>query len=371
MGEEVGRSREGRPVRAFRFGRGERRVSLLAGCHADEPVGPRLLRHLCGCLADRSPDDPVLARWEWWVVPHINPDGEARNEPWQRDAGGAYDLPAYLCRVVRESPGDDVEFGFPRDPWDDGARPENRAVHRWWRGAGGPFHLHASLHGLAVGAGPWFLVEPAWRDRIGRLKARCAARARELGYRLHDVDRRGEKGFWRLERGFATRPSSRAMREHFLGRGDPETAKRFRPSSMEAIRALGGDPLTLVAELPLFLTPGVGDTLGPPDPVAERWRRRLEGWRERLRSTGCGGPEFEDAAREVRAEAEGSGLRPMPLRDQMDLQWTLIRAGLEQAEREGPAQPEGGGPSPEGDEPSSERDGPRPQENGHRREMSR
>ncbi len=340
VGGPIGTSREGRTVRALRRGRGPLRVSLLAGCHADEPVGPRLLRHLCGWLDALAPDDPVLAAAEWWVVPHANPDGEARNRPWQPAPAEAYDLGEYLAHAVRELPGDDVEFGFPRGPADGGARPENRAVHRWWRTAGGPFHLHASLHGMAFGAGPWFLIEPAWRDRSAWLRERCRARTRALGYRLHDVERLGEKGFLRLEAGFCTRPDSRAMRAHFLALGDPETAGRFRPSSMEAVRALGGDPLTLVSEMPLFLTPGVGERLGPPDPAAEAWRERFEAWRAWLVTKdeagdleGATGAEMEAKAAAVRAEAEAAGLRQMPVRDQMDLQWTLVVAGLEQVAR--------------------------------------
>ena len=82
----LGHSRGERPVRAYRFGPGRRgapRVSLLAGCHADEPVGPRLLRQLVAYLATLDASDPLIAEVEWWVVPHINPDGESRNRPWQ------------------------------------------------------------------------------------------------------------------------------------------------------------------------------------------------------------------------------------------------------------------------------------------------
>lgn len=325
-GRLLGESRGRRPIRGYRFGRGELRVSLLAGCHADEPVGPRLLRRLAGYLSRRAPDDPLLTRLEWWLLPHLNPDGAVRNRPWQDPDAERYDLARYLAGVVREEPGDDVEFGFPRGPDDEGARPENRAAWVWWRECGGAFHLHASLHGMALGAGPWFLVEAAWRNRCGHLKRECRRRTRELGYRLHDVERLGEKGFERLERGFATRPDSRAMRSYFMGRGDPDTARRFRPSSMEAIRALGGDPLTLVSEPPLFLAPGVGETLGPPDPALEEWKERFQAWRSDL-----GRGKDPDS---VRREAREAGVEPMPVVDQMRLQWAMVAAGIEQLRRE-------------------------------------
>ncbi len=139
---------------------------------------------------------------------------------------------------------------------------------------------------------------------------------------MHDVERNGEKGFVRLGRGFTTRPDSRHMRKHFLELGDEETASRFRPSSMETVRSLGGDPLTLVSEMPLFITPGVGEELGPPDPVLELWKERRVRWRAAAQS--------EERAAAVAREAQEAGLRAMPVKDQMILQWTFIVAGLEQ-----------------------------------------
>jgi hypothetical protein len=333
-GLELGRSREGRPVRGYRFGAGEGRISLIAGCHADEPTGPWLLRRLAAFLAGLPDDHPLVRGREWWVVPHANPDGEARNRPWQDQEAEAFDLVRYLRHVVRELPGDDMEFGFPADASDLRARPENRAIHRWWSSEAGPFTLHGSLHGMGFAAGPWFLVDPAWVGRLGSLPAALTRQVDRMGYRLHDVERRGEKGFHRLGPGFATRPDSQAMREHFLERGDPATAGRFRPSSMEAVRSLGGDPFTLVSEMPLFLTPGVGRDLGPPDPVAEAWRERTEGWRHVLARGG-------DADR-VRREAADAGLRAMPIRDQMRLQWAFVAAAVELVEGRGSPAPADG-----------------------------
>jgi hypothetical protein len=325
-GRTIGHSVEHRPIVGYRFGSGPLRVSLIAGCHADEPVGPELLRRLAGLLLTVQPEDPLLRVAEWWIVPHVNPDGEQRNRAWQLPIPDAFDPLRTLSGAIRELPGDDLEFGFPRDIRDEGARPESRAVADWWREADGPFALHASLHGMSFAAGPWFLVESGWVDRTRTLRSACRRRADELGYRLHDVERHGEKGFRRIERGFCTRPDSRAMRDYFLDRNDPETAGRFRPSSMEAIRRLGGDPLTLVSEMPLFLTPGVGESLGPPDPVLEAWKGRIAAWRATLAD-----PESDHVR--LAAEIRQAGLRAMPVCDQMDLQWTLIAAGLAEVMR--------------------------------------
>ena len=326
-GTVLGASREGRPVVGYRFGTGPEAVSLLGGCHADEPVGPRFLRRLVAYLAGLATGDRLLARYQWWIIPHLNPDGERRNAAWQDPDAGEYDLGRYLMGAVRERPGDDIEFGFPSDIADPGARSENRAAYDWWRTCDRPFVLHASMHGTRFTAGPWFLIDRAWEGRCETLKGACRARVEELGYVLHDVERRGEKGFFRFERGFTSRPDSKLMAAHFEARGDPETASRFRPSSMETLRSFGADTLTLVPEMPLFLLPGVGETLGPPDPVAERWNERLNEWRLEL-SRGA-------APRSITRAATAEGLLAMPVRDQMDLQWTFINAGLQQARNPG------------------------------------
>lgn len=321
FGAVIGESRSGRPIRAACIGHGETRVSLIGGCHADEPVGPRLLRHLVAYLQAQPSDSPILRDYQWWILPHLNPDGEVANRSWYADDDTHYNLIRYLKHVTRELPGDDIEFGFPHEPADEDARPENRAAYDWWQSAPGPFQLHASLHGMMYGGGPWFLLDASWRDRTDGFQTKCQNAVTNLGYELHDVQRHGEKGFVRIETGFCTRPDSAAMREYFLRRDDATTAALFRPSSMETVRSLGGDPLTLVSEMPLFIAPGVGRQLGPPDPVAEKWKKKFHLWHQQLQR--------ERPEDRIRACAASGDLRAMPVRDQMQLQWTMITAGLE------------------------------------------
>jgi hypothetical protein len=320
IAKQLGTSREGKPIFGYRFGSGNTRVSLIGGCHADEPVGPRMLNHLCGYLAALDKADALLQDFDWWIVPHINPDGEKINRRWYTDADRRYNLLRYLRHVVRELPGDDIEFCFPESDGDSDSRPENRAVYDWWKTAG-EFHLHVSFHGMGFAAGPWFLVEEAWRERIEQLKNRCVKTVHDMGYELHDVERHGEKGFVRLGKGFCTRPDSGNMKKHFLELGDDETAAKFKPSSMETIRSFGGDPLTLVSEMPLFITPGIGVDLGPPDPVALEWKKRIDQWRARAIA------ETHDA--DLADELDQSEIRPMPVNDQMLLQLAFLAAGLE------------------------------------------
>lgn len=320
-GRVIGRSREGRPLRGFELGAGPLHLSLIGGCHADEPVGPEMLSRLVGHLLALAATAPALSAATWYVVPHANPDGAARNAAWTgehlpvEDHLGApdrgFDVVRYVESVVREAPGDDIEFGFPRGPDDDGARPENRAVAEFLA-PGAPFALHGSFHGMAFAPGPWYLIEPAWIDRTAALRRRLRRRTRLMGYDLTDWDRGGEKGFERIGEGFSTRPDSAAMARYFRQRDDPETAALFRPSSMEHVRSLGGDPFTFVSEMPLFLY---------PDPAILSERR--EAFRAWLASLG------DRPADERRRALDEEGLRPMPIGDQMRLQLELLLAALD------------------------------------------
>jgi hypothetical protein len=95
----------------------------------------------------------------------------------------------------------------------------------------------------------------------------------------------------------------------FEGRGEPEMAAKFRPSSMEYVRSLGGDPFTFVSEMPLFLRPlPPGDTGRPDDPAFRAWLERAA----------LAGPEMEKG-----------GVRGMPLRDQMRLQLAFLEEALQ------------------------------------------
>ncbi|MEJ2084702.1 MAG: hypothetical protein P8Y44_03370 [Acidobacteriota bacterium] len=223
--------------------------------------------------------------------------------------------------MIRELPGDDIEFGFPRTPDDRLARPENRNAARFLA-AGAPFHLHASFHGMGFAPGPWFLLEPSWIDRTEQMRERLRKRVQQMKLPLFDVDRKGEKGFSRIDEGFSTRPDSAAMARYFQDKGDDETAARFRPSSMEFVRRLGGDPLTVVSEMPLFLLPHHRDT------AEQEWfRPGTEGSKHiHARIRALSRKKTEDEAFDSLTAA---GIRPLAIRDQMRLQIALLNEALQ------------------------------------------
>ncbi|MBF0430123.1 MAG: peptidase [Fibrobacteria bacterium] len=324
----LGTSREGREIEGYRFGSGDFKISLIGGCHADEPVGPAFLRKLVCYFSSLTETNQLLRNFSWWIVPHANPDGEINNSQWILPESESYDPVKYLQYVVREKPGEDVEFGFPVDDHDSGARPENWTISHWWQTESNtPFHLHVSLHGMGFAAGPWHLIEPAWEHDCDVFMEECRRNWEQLGYLPHDVERQGDKGFRRLGRGFCTRPDSGEMKKYFLGKGDKKTAALFRPSSMEVIRSLGGNPLTLVSEMPLFITPGVGECLGPPDPVGEMWKKEITRWQVMART--------EEKRLQLASAMKNLKLKPMPVSHQMELQWGMIIAGIRQLKKTG------------------------------------
>ena len=271
--EVIGRSEEGRPIAGVTLGYGPHTVTLVAGAHADEPVGPETLRTLVleglaarGWGAPGGGVESLFERFTLRVVPHVNPDGEARNRAWIEawDAGRPADALGHFLRGRRrEPPGRDVEFGYPV------MRPENAAASRFLFPYE-PVALHASLHGMGFSEGALLLIEKDWIDRpaLGDLKTGFERAAADAGLRLHDHDRGAEKGFRYGGPGFWTTPEGRAMQAHFLEQGDEETAAQFFLSSMETAvltgRGRGGPgtggagerpatPLCLVTELPLFV----------------------------------------------------------------------------------------------------------------------
>lgn len=309
--ERIGESEEGRPLDAAILGRGDRRVHLVAGTHSDEPVGPETLRTLIlGACRESARLEAFFEAFTVLVVPHVNPDGEQENRAWTRHWP---DPAAFLRHRFRELPGRDLEFGYPS------MRPENEAVAGLLREYA-PVDLHVSLHGMSMGEGALLLIERTWIDRTEALRDEFLRIVDRAGLGVHDHDRGGEKGFRYIAPGFTTTPEGRAMQRHFREKGDPETAEQFHLSSMEYARKVGGDPLCLVTEFPLYLVEKEVPDGSPGEPVAY-----LE-LKDRL-------PDLEHAARhgrEERIEAvlEEFAVRPLPLGEAVRLQLETLRLGL-------------------------------------------
>jgi hypothetical protein len=317
----LGASREGRTIYGVTLGMGPQTVTLVAGAHADEPVGPETLRLLIleslanrDWLADGEGFADLFERFTFRIIPQVNPDGEARNQAWITRWP---DVQAYLRHRIREQPGDDIEFGYPN------LRPENHAASRFLFDYS-PLALHISLHGMGFAEGALLLVErhavasasgvmAGWRDAVAG-----------AGLRLHDHDRGGDKGFRYYGPGFWSTPEGRAMQAHFRQRGDEATARLFHLSSMELARLAGYDaardrrPLCLVTELPLF--------------VIGRQYERQPGVPAAYLDLQAAGPEIQArlaAGRDASDLLAPFALRPLPLATAVRLQLRAIELGLE------------------------------------------
>jgi hypothetical protein len=311
----LGESEEGRPVAGAVLGDGPWAVSLIAGNHADEPVGPLTLRRMVRDAARRPGAwQTLFEQFRFVVVPHTNPDGEARNRAWMRDWP---DPASYLRHRARAQPGRDLEFGFPE------MRKENRLVSEFLKEQASPegYVLHASLHGMGMAEGAQLLIERRWGFRTEALREgfREAARAEGLG--LHDHNRLGEKGFFYLGPGFNTTPEGAAMRTFFRAQGDEETAARFHDSSMEFVRSLsrdgGSDPLCLVTELPLFTVEPADDA--PPGVPKNYLALRAERPELALRL---------ERGEPVAERLDAYGVRPVPVEGAVRLQRCALELGL-------------------------------------------
>lgn len=303
----IGRSEEGRELYGIVLGNGPLHVSLLAGAHSDEPVGPETLRLLVTRLLTRRKEfEPLLSCFTFIVVPHVNPDGEARNRDW---IAKWPDVEAFLGGVFREPPGRDLEFGYPA------MRPENASVSAFLK-LFAPFALHASLHGMAFSEGAMLLINRRWSFRTQLLRDRFATAVRNEGLGLHDHNRKGEKGFFYIEPGFTTTPEGEAMRQYFRSKKDERTAGLFHDSSMEYVEKLGGDPLCLVTELPLFVIPGDGSGSGIPARYLAFQQQRPE-LKSRVQS-----------GERITRDIETFGIRPLELNKAIRLQLVALSCGL-------------------------------------------
>ncbi|GAB7105177.1 M14 family zinc carboxypeptidase [Streptomyces phaeofaciens JCM 4814] len=170
----VGVSRAGTPLWLLSLGRGARQALVVAGPHANEPVGGATVLR----LAERVLADPRLtegADATWNLLLCLDPDGLRRNERW---LSGPYTLGRYFRNFFRP--------GFREQPeWlPDGAAaavlPETRALLRL-QDELKPF-FQCSLHGVDVGGG--FVELTHDLPGLDRRMAYAAARLgipRELG----------------------------------------------------------------------------------------------------------------------------------------------------------------------------------------------
>jgi hypothetical protein len=280
----------------FILGDGPARALVIASPHADEPVGVSTALALMEGLL-RPENAPMLSALRLAVVPMANPAGYAENEPWfaatnaleAREPGREFKMrmmsapkiramekprpgnleladaieecvASYLEHRRRSLPEFDVEFGYaapgsdPADPTADFLPPcrliasfIDALCERW-----GGLDLICPLHSMGSAGGAWALLraadpaQPGPEAEVFMAPFRYAAAVTGLG--LHDQDRKGEKGFWRLGPGFHSTPTAEAMRAYFAERA-ASVSIRYNSMQYAGERARRA----AVPEIPLFL----------------------------------------------------------------------------------------------------------------------
>lgn len=245
---EIGHSQEGQKLFGIKVGNGSLKASIIAGCSADEPVGPYMVKCFLTWLKQSASGNELLRKWTFFIIPQMNPDGALRNKSWTELP---LSLKLYLEKSKRDLPSEDLEFGFPSVQSSTNIHPENIAAAEFLSQQG-CFQAHFSLHNLIVGGGAWFLIDKKHSNDSFHLQAKLKGIAEKLNIPLYDIDRKGEKGFVRLSAGFSTTPSTIELRKYYQEHSHPEWAEKIYLSSMDYIESLGGEPLSLVSEIPMF-----------------------------------------------------------------------------------------------------------------------
>ncbi len=307
----LGHSEQNQPIHSIIIGEGPKKVSVLSGSHADEPVGYDTIITFLNIIAQNSEDFQVwLTQYTFVIVPDINPDGRKQNERWRK---AWPDWKAYVRHTVRELPGRDLEFGYPD------MRVENQILARFYE-TQGPFHLHLNLHGMGFAEGGLLLINREHVAETAGLQQRFINLVLQHGLPLHDHNRKGEKGFMYIGPGLSTTPESKPMQAFFLEQNDTETASLFHQTSMEFISNLGGRPLCLVSELPLFLLIKPGHTHQPGEPaIYKSFRDILVSVRKDLERNAS-----------VKPKLNGIEILPLDLEKAVAIQLDLLQIALEE-----------------------------------------
>ncbi len=307
--QTIGMSENAHPIKAIILGSGNYKVSILSGSHSDEPVGYETCLVFLKILLSHEQFKGWLSQFTFVILPDINPDGRLKNELWRKVWP---DWKAYVKHAFREPPGRDLEFGYPD------MRLENKLLSQFYK-KHAPFHLHLNLHGMGFSEGGLLLIDRRHISKTKRLQEQFINAVLERSLPLHDHDRKGEKGFTYIGPGLTTTPESEPMREFFKSQNDLETAAIFHETSMAYISGLGGEPLCLVTELPLFLLTHAAYKHQPGQPyLYKSLRQKLPDIKARLMQN-----------KPVEELLDGLQIQPIPLKTAVEIQLDILQFALE------------------------------------------
>lgn len=245
---QPGVSRAGHPIRCLEFPGGPLRAVLVGAPHPDEPVGTLLLEYLLPLLAGGLADE---LGFSFSVVPVADPDALRLNEPWFREP---YDAAGFLLRAYRPPAIDQFEWTFPIEykryaftrPL-----PEARAVMDVVDRA--PLDLYMGLHNAHF-SGAYFYLSHA--DE--RLQAELAAITAAAGLPPHCGEPEVPH-LVTLADGVFRAFSLTDDYDYYERYGSDPAVVISGGTSSDDYAARAWDCYTLVAEVPYFTSPRIGD----------------------------------------------------------------------------------------------------------------
>ncbi|GEC03814.1 dehydrogenase [Streptomyces spinoverrucosus] len=242
----IGTSRAGTPLWLLSVGHGSRHALVVAGPHANEPVGGATVL----LLAERALADPRLtegADATWNLLLCLDPDGLRHNEGWLT---GPYSLDRYFRGFFR--PGFLEQPEWLPDGADGAVLPETRALLAL-QDELKPF-FQCSLHGVDVGGGFVELTRdlPGLAQSLSQTSARLGI-PRELG--AYDAL------YWP------------ALGPAVYRIPPPRRGNRVEAITEAAVESTWYHPhrhgtVTAVVEAPMWGVDGVADGSAPADPDA-------------------------------------------------------------------------------------------------------
>ncbi|MEU7852862.1 M14 family zinc carboxypeptidase [Nonomuraea sp. NPDC049141] len=241
----IGASRKGEPLELVSIGDGRQNALVFGGPHANEPVGFLTVLRLASALCENAAERQGFT---WHFIACVDPDGARLNEGWY---GGPYTISHYHRHFYRPSMSDQPEWTFPipsgRKRFDR-PLPETLALMRVIDELRPAFML--SLHNADFG-GAYFQIS---RDVPG-LPAELAAIAAGQGVPL-DLGPIDTVGYQVAGPGVTLLPPAEHIDFVETG-GDARTPRTYGASSWHYADRYG--TFTLIAEVPLWTTPGCDD----------------------------------------------------------------------------------------------------------------
>lgn len=246
----IGYSKAGKPIIMTSVGDGPAPLLLFAFPHPNEPVGAMLTYFL---LEELMKEDELRAGRTWHIIPCIDPDGASLNEGWFK---GPFSIRDYARHYFRTKGEDQVEWSFPIEYKTlkyEKYVPETKALMNAIAEIK-PLFMY-SLHNSSFGGVYYYISKPLKEvyEALYRIPEE-----RDLPLSLGEP----EMPYCQVySPAIFDMPRIKDAYDYYEKIGVADPAKHIHGGASSRDFADGiSEPLTLVTEVPLFLSPQIADT---------------------------------------------------------------------------------------------------------------